>query len=180
MPGRTNGFTTEQSEALAALGATLLLVQSAEHMIKFCMQLVLQRDGEGLTYEILKDQERAEAKKTLGYFLVQLRQRVELAPEFDEQLREFLELRNTLAHNLADVPGVGFSKPHELPAAKAWCLRLAGLANHVLNVFAGLARAWQRQVGLPDLMGDHEVFQKIDAEFSPLVDQMFTAKDPAG
>jgi hypothetical protein len=112
-----------QKDALAAIGGALVIVQMAERMIKFCMQFVLPEDDEALTYEKLKSQEADEAKKTLGYFLGRLRQRVEVEALFDNQLREFLKMRNQLAHNLSEVPGLGFSEPKELEFAVKWGVR---------------------------------------------------------
>lgn len=51
-------------------------------------------------------------------------------------------------------------------------------AEHLQFVFMGLALAWQRQVGFPDITEDHDFFRRIDAEFSHLVDQIFTPKYP--
>jgi hypothetical protein len=167
-----------QNDALAAIGGALVIVQMAERMIKFCMQFVLPEDDEALTYEKLKSQEADEAKKTLGYFLGRLRQRVEVEALFDNQLREFLKMRNQLAHNLSEVPGLGFSEPKELEFEVKWGGKLSGLALHVRNVFMGLARAWQHQIGMREDIAENEFFQEIDTKFEPFVDQIFTAKPP--
>ena len=46
-----------------------------------------------------------ERKKTIGYFLTELRKRADLHDQFDQKLRDFLDHRNTFIHNLHDVPG---------------------------------------------------------------------------
>lgn len=167
-----------QQEALAAIGGALVIVQMAEKMIKFCMQYVLQKDGGDLTYENLKSQQAEEAKKTLGFFLSQLRLRAEIDSTFDDQLKEFLTQRNQLAHDLSGVPGLGFHEPEELKVAVEWAGKLSSLALHVHNVFMGLARAWQHEIGIRDDFADNEFFQEIDATFKPLVNQVFTKKLP--
>jgi hypothetical protein len=172
----TKGLEPLQQEALAAIGGALVIVQMAERIIKFCMQYVLQKGEGGLTYEKLKSQEAEEAKKTLGYFLTQLRLRAEIDPKFDGQLRDFLTQRNQLAHELSSVPGIGFHKPEELKTTKEWAGKLAGLASHVHNVFMGLARAWQQDIDMKDDFSENEFFKEIDTKFKPLVNQVFTAK----
>jgi len=168
----------EQKDALAAIGGALIIVQMAERMIKFCMGFVLPQDG-SLTLETLESFKADEARGTLGYFLGQLRQRVEIDAAFDDRLREFLALRNRLAHNLSEVPGLGFDHPDEIVLTVDWAGKLSGLALHVHNVFMGLARAWQEQIGMRDDFADNDFFQEIDAKFKPLVDQVFVAK-PSG
>lgn len=165
-----------QQEALAAIGGSLIIVQMAERMIKFCLQYVLQESEEGLTYEKLKSQKAEEAKKTLGYFLCQLRQRVEVDTTFDDRLREFLKQRNQLAHDLSSVPGLGFNDTEGLKVTMEWAGKLSGLALHVHNVFMGLARAWQHQIGMADDFAENEFFREIDTTFKPLVNQVFTKK----
>ena len=167
-----------QKDALAAIGGALVIVQKAEGMIKFCMQFVIQKDGGPLTYEKLKSQEADEAKRTLGYFLGQLRQRADIEASFDDQLREFLRLRNQLAHKLSEIPGLGFNRPKELKFTVEWAGKLSALALHVHHVFMGLARAWQHKIGMQDDFSDNEFFREIDTKFKPLVDQVFAAKLP--
>lgn len=167
----------EQKDALAAIGGALVIVQMTERMIKFCMGFVLPQDG-SLTLEKLESFKADEARRTLGYFLAQLRQRVEIDAAFDDRLREFLTLRNQLAHNLSEVPGLGFNRPDEIALTVEWAGKLSGLALQVHNVSMGLARVWQEQIGMRDDFAENDFFQEIDAKFKPLVDQVFTAKPP--
>jgi hypothetical protein len=71
----------EKREVLALLGATLMLVQTAEGVLKTCMTYALPKGG-SLTLELLERQTAEEAKKTLGYFLDQLRRPADVLPEF--------------------------------------------------------------------------------------------------
>ena len=142
------------------------------------MQYVVQEDDEGLNYEKLKSLESSEAKKTLGYFLAQLRKRANLDSEFDDQLTQFLSKRNQLAHNLSSVPGLGFNSSEELKIAVEWAGDFAGLAMHVHNVFLGLARAWSEQIGMQDAFAENEFFREIDTKFKPMADKIFSKKAP--
>jgi hypothetical protein len=58
-----------------------------------------------ITAEQIIAQSNAEQKKTLGYFLAELRKRVDLDVHFDRTLAEFLRRRNLLAHHLSDLLG---------------------------------------------------------------------------
>ena len=165
----------EQKDALAAIGGTLVVVQMAERMIKFCTGYVLLKDG-SLSLEKLASHKVEESRRAVGHFLEQLRQRVQIEPAFDQHLRDFLDLRNKLAHNLSEVPGLGFQSSDEIAFTVNWAGKLSGLALHVHNVFMGLARAWQEQIGMRDDFADNESFQEIDAQFKPLVDRVFAAK----
>ena len=69
-----------EKNLLASIGAALVMLQTTEKVIKLCMTLVLQKSN-SLTLESLQHQERIERKKTLGYFLAELRKRADLAPE---------------------------------------------------------------------------------------------------
>ena len=165
----------EQKDALAAIGGALVIVQMAERMIKLCMGYVLPKDG-SLSLEKLETFKAEEAHRTLGYFLGQLRQRVEIDTVFDDRLREFLAVRNQLAHNLSEVPGLGFNQLDEIAFTIEWAGKLSSLALHIHNVFIGLARAWQEQIGMRDDFADDDFFQEIDTKFKPLVNQVFMAK----
>jgi hypothetical protein len=57
-------------------------------------------------------QSNTEQKKTLGYFLAELRKRVDLDVHFDRTLAEFLRRRNLLAHHLSDLPGWNTDTAH--------------------------------------------------------------------
>ena len=168
----------KQNEILAGIGGTLIIVQMAEKILQFCMTYVLQREG-GLSLESLRAQTAEEAKKTLGYFLSELRKRADLEPQFDEKLKDFLAMRNQFVHNLSAVDGLGFHTLEGISIAEAFIGKLSGLAQYVHNVFLGLARAWQEQIGLEDIFADNEFFAEIDARYKPLVDGLFSRKEPS-
>jgi hypothetical protein len=168
----------KRQTVLSGLGGTLIIVQMAEKMVKFCMTFVIQK-GEPLTLENLERQTAEEAKKTLGYFLSELRKRAALENAFDASLKEFLELRNQFAHGLDTVDGLDFHTIEGLAVAEAYIGRVAGLAVYVQNVFMGLARSWQEQIGMPDDFGENDFFQEIDQRFKPIASKLFTPREGA-
>jgi hypothetical protein len=164
----------DRQEVLTLLGATLLMVQSAERMLKACMTLALPKGG-ALTLAEYERQTTEEAKKTLGYFLTQLRHRVDVHPKLDTELSEFLELRNRLVHNLDAVEGLDFGTPEGRAVADAFIRKTATKAAYIINIFTGLMRAWCEQVGI-DIPVSQDAFEEIDSIYKPMVNEFFKAK----
>jgi hypothetical protein len=74
-------------------------------------------------------------------------------------------------NTLSDFPG---------PAHKvAWAFvtNLHEENQRVLFVFAGLMRAWQKQVGMHDTARTEELMETLDKDYVPLVDNIFFEKD---
>jgi hypothetical protein len=164
----------DRRDVLAFLGATLLMVQTAERMLKSCMTFALPK-GNVLTIEQYEKQTAEEAKKTLGYFLTQLRLRVDVHPKFDAELSEFLELRNCLVHHLDTVEGLDFGTPEGRAVAQVFLGTTASKAVYVINVFTGLMRAWSEQVGI-EVEVSRDAFEEIDAIYKPMVNELFKEK----
>jgi hypothetical protein len=158
---------------LEQMGLVLLLVQTAEDLLRLSMTFVIQKAG--ATGETLLSQETEEAAKTIGYFLVQLRHRVDVDPAVDAELRIFLELRNTFVHRLRSVPGWGLA-PDQYDASSAFVLRVASSAWRVIQMFAALIRAWQNQIALRTDFDEHPVLQEIERAYGPVVEILFQAK----
>jgi hypothetical protein len=91
-------------DLMVRVGTTLLNVQITERALRFITTFVLQKSSP-ITAEQIIAQSNAEQKKTLGYFLAELRKRVDLDVHFDRTFAEFLRRRNLLAHHLSDLPG---------------------------------------------------------------------------
>ena len=165
-----------RQEVLAAIGGTLIIVQMAERMVKFCMTYVVQMTPL-LSLEALEKQTAQEARKTLGYFLSELRKRASLEEQLDGRFTEFLQLRNQFAHGLYTVEGLDFKTPDGLTVATDYIGRVAGLAVYVQNVFMGLARAWQEQTGMQDDFAENEYFQEIDQTYKPMAEMLFKPRE---
>jgi len=95
-------ITDNQKEVLAAMGVALIMLQAAEKLIRLCLTFVIQK-SDSLTLDLLIDQEEAERKKTLGYFLTELHKRADIHEEFDALLSDFLKNRNDFVHDLSRV-----------------------------------------------------------------------------
>jgi hypothetical protein len=164
-------------EVLVRMGVHLLTLQCTEHVIRLCLQIVLPREPIN-TLEDLRSLEQREGKKTIGYFLAALRQRADIAPEFDEQLTTFLAARNSFAHDLSSVPGWDMRTEEGCRKCIELLEQWEDQATEVQNVFAGLLRIWELQSGKPtQLPGAEALFATIERDFVPKVPQLFTVKD---
>jgi hypothetical protein len=170
-------ISREDQEVLVAMGVAVLLLQSAEKVLRICMTFVLQ-NGSPLTLDALQAQEEAERNKALGYFLTELRRRTTLEYGFDALLKEFLKNRNDFVHDLSRVHGWGLSSTGQTEDAKRFVHRLIEQAETVIKVFAGLIRAWQQQIGMPEPVPvAHPWFEEIEQMYRPLAHRLFFAKD---
>lgn len=169
-------MTLQQKDTLAAIAVALLLAQTAERVIRLCMTFVLQKSSP-LTLEALEQQRKAERRKTLGYFLGELRKRADVAPGFDALLEEFLEKRNVLVHEFGDRDEYSLNTPAGLAGANAFIRDMIRVTEEVLKVFVGLIRAWQEETGIgPDHVKGEAFFEEVEAAYKPLVNEVFFRK----
>lgn len=167
----------EQKDILMRVGAALIFVQSAERLIRTCMTFVLQKD-EPLTLEKLERQTDAERKKTLGYFLAELRKRAALDEGFDKLLRDFLEQRNLLVHDVDSIPGWNLQSSDGCKRAREFIDAFILSTLEVQKVFFGLLLAWQGQVDFDiPVPPEDEFFAKICRDYMPHIDDIFFEKD---
>ena len=170
-------ISSQKKEVLEAMGVALLLLQTAEKVIRLCTTFVFQKDSP-LTLDLLKQQEDVERTKTMGYFLSELRKRVSVHESFDAVLRDFLRNRNNFIHDLSKVPHWDFYTAETSIEAKRFVFALIQQTEKVLKVFAGLILAWQEQAGMSEpLSPSHEWFAEVEKTYKPLVDGLFYAKD---
>lgn len=141
------------------------------------MTFVFQKDGP-LTLETLERQTAAERKKTLGYFLTELRKRAALDGAFDKLLQDFLEERNLLVHDAGSIPGWTLQSSEGCKKAREFVDAFILKTLEVQKVFAGLLQAWQEEVGLDiPLPTEHKFFAEIDRDYKPRVDDIFFEKE---
>src|ERR1700720_1052162 len=92
------------------IGAALVACQTAEKLINVSLRSLFPKEPIR-TVEMLDRLNEEYRRKTLGYFIRALRERVGIDEQFDALLGDFLEHRNTLVHDLAGVPGHSFFTP---------------------------------------------------------------------
>lgn len=166
-------MTPQQRDTLVAMSVALLLIQSAERVIRLCMTFVLQKSSP-LTLEVLERQRKEERRKTLGYFLGELRKRADLDPGFDAVLEEFLEKRNVLVHEFGAMDEYSLNTDAGLAAANTFLQRTIGIAELVVKVFIGLTQAWQEQTGMQvDAATEDAFFRDVERSYKPFVNNIF-------
>ena len=169
-------MTAQQKDTLAAIAVALLLAQTAERVIRLCMTFVLQKSSP-LTLELLEHQQSTERRKTLGYFLTELRKRTDLAPGFERLLEGVLDKRNVLVHEFGARDEYSLNTAEGLAGANAFLRDMIRITEEVLKVFMGLVRAWQEQTGIgPDAAKGIEFFEDVEATYKPLVNEVFFRK----
>ncbi|MDR4468482.1 MAG: hypothetical protein MRJ68_09315 [Nitrospira sp.] len=170
-------LSRHQKEVLEAMGVALLMLQSAEKVIKLCTTLVLQKSSP-LTLDLLQQQEESERTKTLGYFLSELRKRATVHESFDSLLTDFLKNRNDFIHDLSRVQNWDLDVGESSIEAKRFVFSLIKQTETVLKVFLGLVLAWQEQAGMSEPpCPDHQWFTEIESKYKPLVNDLFNEKD---
>lgn len=165
-------------DLMARVGIALMHVQITERALRLITTFVFQKSSPIMAEAIIAQTE-SERKKTMGYFLAELRKRVDLDRHFDSTLAEFLRRRNMLAHNLSDLPGWDTDTHHGIYLGRCFVNELLEMNDEVLKVFTGLIRAWQIQIGdtsnPPPV--DHDFFKEVDARYVSLAEELFFAKD---
>ena len=129
-----------------------------------------------------KQQEEAEKKKTIGYFLAELRKRVDVDDSLDELLVDFLNNRNSFVHDLSSFEAWDFHKNKSALQSKKLVFDFMKQTDKVMKIFAGLILSWQEQVQtqtdrLGPVLPNHEWFNEVDSVYKPLMDRLFFAKD---
>jgi len=173
MPERM--LTEDERDILAAMGVALLLIQTTEQLLRLCITFVLQKQSP-LTLEALERQEKAERKKTLGYFIGELRKRAALQDDLDLLLDEFLEDRNTFVHHVSNVQGWDIRTENGRVVCSAFVGGLIRRTETIMKIFLGLTRAWQLQAHLPEVPELAASFPEVHTVYAPLVDHFFRPK----
>src|SRR5260370_35631800 len=93
----------ESEETLQLIGIGLIGLQYTEHLLDICLRLVLSDDESRLrldweTIGIL------QGRATLGILLKRLQEKVNVHPDLEICLGEFLEKRNRFVHRLLEIP----------------------------------------------------------------------------
>jgi hypothetical protein len=125
-------------ELLGRIGEALLQIQRTEEVLKRTVTYFL-RAGSCSWVDLLSQEER-ERKRTLGYFLRELRRYTPIRPDFDEELTRFLSARNTFVHDLLSVEGFNLDRTEGLLKGLDFIADLNKQAVHIRKVLWGLVQ----------------------------------------
>lgn len=129
---------------LLGIGATLVLSQTAERMLKLVLELAIP-GVTTVTIDTMLREQNATAKHTLGQLIGRLKTRADLDENFEILLERFLEHRNTLAHDLSRIPGFNTTSEDGIKAGEAFVSVLGGEASEVMQILGNLMYEWQLQ-----------------------------------
>ena len=169
----------EEREILAHIGLAVLAAQTVETLLRLCMTVVFQKNSP-LTLEGLEQQERGERKRTIGYFINELRKRADLDDNLASMLEAFLEHRNTLVHSFNEIPGGNLDTPAGRRIVEEFLDNFSNECDVMIKVFSGAVLAWQEQIGWTGTRRpDGQLFDEIEARYKPIVHHLFTKKGHA-
>jgi hypothetical protein len=171
------GRASTKQGTLARLGEAVLLMQDVESMFRSITLYVIQKKRDGpLDLAAWEAQTAAEEKKTLGYFLSQLRCRVAIEPVVDAILSTFLERRNDLIHHLENVPGWGLEDDTSLRVSNDFLTAAMASAKFVYFWLGGIMASYQRQTGFTTEFDDAEAIGIVERHFMPLAEWSLSRK----
>jgi len=164
----------DKVHVLARIGLVLLRIQAVENVILLCLTFVFKNSTK--QWDKLHAKDEATRKQTLGFFLTELRKRVELNKSFDKDLESFLSMRNTFVHRLSDVPGWDVETQAGLMAAHKFLTELDDTTDHVGKVFHAFVRLWENHNGIENTDSDHPYFKDVDETYLKILPTFFSPK----
>lgn len=161
-------------EVAEGIGTLIVVMQTTERLILTTLNYVLPSSGAPQTLEDLTEEMRNNEGATLGRMISKLKQRVDLADDFEGVLRAFLQDRNTLVHDLQRVPGFSLSTREGRAVAGSFLANLAENNEVVMKVFVSLLSEWAAQVGFKH--GHDEHVRRMLGDLDGIANQVFFAK----
>lgn len=161
-------------DVFSFIGFAVCHAQTVEGMLRFCTTFVLQKKDGPLTIEKLKSIRSAERKKTLGYFLDQVKRRSSVHPKLAETLEIYLQHRNDLIHNHQNIPGWDLDTEEGIRVIQVFILDFLSRGNHILEIFTALTRSWEMQSGRKTSFPTADNYlEEIEKKYSHLIDDFF-------
>jgi hypothetical protein len=125
-----------EKDVLARIGETLIQIQRTEVTINFCIRHVVP-----LKAKPAKDVfQPAGRRAPLGALIAELRRQVDVPLTFKATLQEYLEMRNTLVHEIEFIPGFTLLTDEGLVIADEFLNRLSALDREIADAFYALLR----------------------------------------
>jgi hypothetical protein len=134
-------------DTLAAIGTLVVVSQTAERMLKMLLTFVLQ-DGVPLTYERIMELDEHHRRKTLGYFIREMKKRATFEDSIDSSLERFLANRNRLVHHFDQVSGNDLETPDDIAQVTAFLDQLWQDLESVLLFCSAMLHAWTEETGI--------------------------------
>jgi hypothetical protein len=138
-------------ELSSRMGVALFQIQKAEYVLKKLITIFLRAST--LSWEQVLSQEEKERKRTLGYFMKELRKATPVRNDFDEELTRFVKDRNTFIHDFFNVPGFSLENGRGLQAGIDFVSSVTKQAEEVRKVLWAYVRLIMGEDSLKDHIG---------------------------
>lgn len=140
-------FNKDAEPLFSAIGCAVATCQNVEKCLRGLTELVFPQDPSA-SLEILAENYGKARRDTAGKFINALRERAQLEPSFDEDLKVFLKMRNDMIHDLYRIVDFDLKTIHGRKAGEIFALTLASLAMKILAVLSPLQMQWYNDIGL--------------------------------
>lgn len=132
------GLEPHRDEFYRLVGGTLIRLQSLEDTIMDCC-LILETVGISLSPDDFLSLDKKLRKQMLGRLVNSVKNKVELDPEFELRLSQFVDHRNRFIHRLwfEEIKKTDFDHPL-LQKLGQFCLDLVNECDYILTAFEGL------------------------------------------
>jgi hypothetical protein len=166
-------LTPMQHKAFEEIGATLYMIQMAEHAIKMAIKFILREETD-FTFDALSGKDMSKTRRTLGQLLHEVRKTSQLHPQFDQIVDGFLQKRNKFVHNMFATAEHGLESNERIENLNTFLHDLQDDAWSVQNVFLGCLNHWLKANGiwehLPESIRNSKHFAQLDRKrFEALV-----------
>jgi hypothetical protein len=166
-------LTPMQHKAFEEIGATLYMIQMAEHAIKMAIKFILREETD-FTFDALSGKDMSKTRRTLGQLLHEVRKTSQLHPQFDQIVDGFLQKRNKFVHNMFATAEHGLESNERIENLNTFLHDLQDDAWSVQNVFLGCLNHWLKANGiwehLPESIRNSKHFAQLDRKrFKALV-----------
>ena len=168
--------THSEDDVLLLLGQVVYEMQQTEATLHLAMTVVFALPI-AKSVQQLRD---LYAKKTLGQFLLLVREKIGLNPEFDEYMKDYIERRNFAIHNFSRGSIFNIYKEEGREKLANFLTDLRYRNRKINYTFVALTEAWMRAIS-PDYAEDSkladvrktEFYEEIVKDFLPALRTIF-------
>ncbi|RJF98205.1 hypothetical protein [Noviherbaspirillum saxi] len=168
-----------EKDVILILGYAVYEAQETEATLHLAMSVIC-----GLSIaESLEHLQKIYAKKMLGQFLTLIREKIGLAASFDDFMKDYIERRNFIVHNLSRSSVFSLDSEEGRLRLQNFLTNFCYINRKAKLTFAALTEAWMRII-CPEYRSDEKLaeFRKLDLyreiveDFVPQLSLIFGAK----
>lgn len=165
-----------EEDVILLLGNVVYEAQETEATIHLLMSVIF-----GLTEaQSIEHLSKVYAKKTLGQFLVLVREKIGLKESFDEYMEDYIQQRNFIIHNISRTKSFSLYTEQGRRKSTDFLTSFRYKNRKVKLTFMALTEMWMGKISsefksAPELeeFRSSELFREIEREFIPKLSTMF-------